>query len=61
VEQKMDKAGASDGALHIGPEFERMAKEGNVAPDLWMINATGAPVGPDALLTATDDAIAALK
>ena len=38
-------------------EFERMAKEGNVTPDLWMKNATGAPVGPEALLRATEKAL----
>lgn len=47
IEEQMDKAG------NIGAEFERMAKEGSVIPDLWMKKATGAPVGPDALLTAT--------
>jgi hypothetical protein len=26
---------------------------GNVTPDLWMRNATGAPVGAEALLAAT--------
>jgi hypothetical protein len=41
----------------IGTEFERMAKFGNLAPDLWMKNATGAPVGPDALLQATERAL----
>jgi len=48
----MKKAGA------IGPEFERMAKFGSVTPDLWMINATGKPVGSEALLTATAKALA---
>jgi hypothetical protein len=47
IEEQMDKAGA------IGPEFERMATAGNIAPDLWMKKATGAPVGPQALLAAT--------
>ena len=37
IEQQMEKAGA------IGPEFERMATAGNIAPDLWMKKATGAP------------------
>ena len=54
VEQQMEKKGA------IGPEFERVAKFGSVAPDLWMINATGAPVGPDALLSAAEKALNAL-
>jgi hypothetical protein len=51
IEEQMRQAG------RIGPEFERMAKEGNVLPDMWMKNATGAPVGPDALLTATQRAL----
>ena len=55
IEEQMNKAG------HIGPEFERMAKFGNLAPDLWMKNATGSPVGPEAILAATDRALTALK
>jgi hypothetical protein len=51
IEQQMEKAG------NIGAEFERMTTEGSVTPDLWMIHATGAPVGPDALLTAADKAL----
>ena len=47
VEEQMKKAGA------IGPEFERMATMGSVTPDLWMIHATGKPVGAEALLAAT--------
>jgi hypothetical protein len=34
-----------------------MATFGSVAPDLWMKHATGAPVGPEALLRATESAI----
>ena len=41
----------------IGPEFERMSLMGAVAPDLWMINATGSPVGPEALLEAAARAL----
>jgi hypothetical protein len=55
IEEQMKKAGA------IGPEFERMAKEGRVIPDLWMENATGRPVGPDALLEATQKALSTAK
>ena len=51
IEEQMRKAGA------IGPEFERMAKMGDVTPDLWMENATGRPVGPEALLEATQRAL----
>ena len=54
VERQMEKAGA------IGPEFERMAKLGNIAPDLWMTEATGAPVGPEALLAEAQKALAAV-
>jgi hypothetical protein len=54
IEQQMEKAG------HIGPEFERMCKAGSIAPDLWMKNATGAPVGPEALLEAAEKALAVL-
>lgn len=53
IEEQMKKAGA------IGPEFERITKEGRVTPDLWMINATGKPVGPEALLAATERALKA--
>jgi len=52
VEEQMKKSGS------IGPEFERMARMGSVTPDLWMINATGKPVGAEALLTATEKAFA---
>jgi len=45
----------------IGPEFERIAKMGDVTPDLWMINATGKPVGPEALLDSTQKALAQVK
>jgi len=41
----------------LGPEFERMAKFGSVAPDLWMIHATGAPVSAGPLLSATERAL----
>jgi hypothetical protein len=45
----------------IGPEVERVARQGRIAPDLWMQGATGAPVGPDALLAATARALDQLK
>jgi hypothetical protein len=44
----------------VGDEFERMTKEGNVTPDMWMINATGKPVGPEALLQATERSLGKL-
>jgi hypothetical protein len=51
IEEQIKKAGK------IGPEFERMASYGSVAPDLWMIHATGKPVGPEALLGAAERAL----
>jgi hypothetical protein len=55
IEGQVNKTGK------VGPEFERMVKSGNIAPDLWMKNATGQPVGPEALLTATDKALASIQ
>lgn len=55
VEEKMPDT------ARIGPEFERMAKMGSVAPDLWMVNATGAPVGPEALLKAAENALKVIR
>lgn len=55
IEEQMEKAG------NIGSEIERMAKIGNVAPDLWMKNATGSAVGPEALLVATARALEGLS
>ena len=51
IEEQMNESGA------IGPEFERMAQMGRVTPDLWMVHATGKPVGAEALLTATANAL----
>jgi len=51
IEEKMRIAGS------VSEEFDRMARIGNVAPDLWMMNATGAAVGPEALLSATKNAL----
>jgi oligoendopeptidase F len=51
VEEQMKKAGK------IGPEFERMTKQGAIGPDLWMVGATGEPVGPGSLLRATEAAL----
>ncbi|MBZ5537914.1 MAG: hypothetical protein LAO31_18315 [Acidobacteriia bacterium] len=51
IEEQIERAG------NLGVEFERMATIGSVAPDLWMRKATGAPVGPEALLAATKKAL----
>jgi len=55
LEEHMKKTGK------IGPEFERVARQGRIAPDLWMKGATGSPVGPEALLAATEDALNVVK
>lgn len=51
IEEQVNKTGK------VGPEFMRMVKSGSIAPDLWMKNATGKPVSPDALLAATQHAL----
>jgi hypothetical protein len=51
VEAQMDKAG------DFGAEFERVARIGSVTPDMWMIEATRAPVGPEALIEAAGKAL----
>jgi hypothetical protein len=38
-----------------------MATIGNVTPDVWMTRATGAPVGPQALLSETEKALSEVK
>jgi len=45
----------------LGGEFERMTRQGRLTPDLWMQRATGAPVGPAALLAATQRALATVQ
>ena len=55
LEEHMRQAGK------IGPEVERVALQGRIAPDLWMVGATGAPVGPEALLAATERALRDVK
>jgi len=51
IEEQMKKTKS------IGREFERMAVMGRVTPDVWMKHATGSPVGPEALLSATEKAL----
>jgi len=55
IEGQMNKTG------HIGMEFERMVKAGSIAPDLWMKNATGFPVGAEALLSAAERAYSEIR
>jgi hypothetical protein len=51
IEEHLEKAGP------LGPEFERMAKQGNILGDLWMAGASGAPVSAGPLLRATEQAL----
>ena len=55
IERSVEKAPA------VGPEIERMARQGRLTPDLWMKGAVGAPVGAEALLAATREALAEVK
>ncbi len=55
VEEQVERVGS------VGPEFERMSLVGNVVPDLWMREATGSPVGPEAMLEAAETALATLR
>ncbi len=49
------------GKPNVGVEVERMVKSGSIAPDLWMKNATGSPVGAEAMLNATERALKEYK
>ena len=51
IEEQVNKAGA------LGPEFERMARQGAILPDVWMQGASGAPVSAGPLLRATEAAL----
>jgi len=55
IEHEIEKTGK------LGETFERMATQGRLTPDLWMMKATGRPVGPEALLEATEKALKALR
>jgi hypothetical protein len=55
IEEQIEKAG------NLGAELERMASYGSLPPDMWMKNATGAPVGAAALLHATEHALGVVK
>ena len=45
----------------LGREFERMAKFGQVTPDLWLKNATGSPLSTAPLLRMTEAALQAAR
>ncbi len=51
LEEHMQKSGK------LGDEYERITSFGNLPPDQWMHNATGAKVGAEALLRSTEEAL----
>jgi hypothetical protein len=55
IEEHLKKGGK------LGAEFERMARYGAVAPDLWMQHATGKPVTAEPLLRAAATALDAVE
>ncbi|MBI2417523.1 MAG: hypothetical protein HYV28_06395 [Ignavibacteriales bacterium] len=55
IDEQIKKSG------NLGVEFERVARQGRISPDLWMQNAAGTPVGPDALLRETAKALSIIK
>ncbi len=55
IEHQIEKTG------QLGAEVERMTTQGRLTPDLWMMKATGKPVGPEALLEATEKALKAVS
>ncbi|HJV49764.1 MAG TPA: hypothetical protein VJ549_10860 [Geothrix sp.] len=55
IEHEIEKTGK------LGETFERMATQGRLTPDLWMRKATGRPVGPEALLEATEKALKVVR
>ena len=55
LEEYMKKAGK------VGPEFERVARQGRIAPDLWMEGATGLPGQSPVSLGDTGDCPPILK
>ncbi len=54
IEEQVRKTG------DVAAEVERMSRIGGISPDLWMIEATGAPVGAAAMLAATERALGEL-
>ena len=45
----------------LAAEFERVCRQGQLAPDVWMQGAVGAPVSPKPLIAAAQRAVAALR
>ncbi len=51
IEMHLEKSG------NLGKEVERITRLGRLSPDLWMKQATGKPVGTEALLEGTKEAL----
>ncbi len=60
LEEQIDGVVASKRGS-VGSELDRVCRIGNVAPDVWMQEATGAPVSEKPLLRATEKALATLR
>jgi len=59
LEEQIDKA-SSSGKGTLGSELDRMCRVGATAPDVWMTQATGAPVSARPLLRASEKALMTL-
>jgi hypothetical protein len=46
---------------NLGTEMERMCSLGRLSPDAWMMQAVGAPISTQPLITAAENAIKALE
>ena len=55
IEEQVRKTG------EVAAEIERMSRIGDISPDLWMQQATGAPVGAEAMLASTERALEELE
>ena len=56
-----DRGADEEGRQRSGPSSSGWRPIGSVTPDLWMKHATGAPVGPEAMLAATEKALTVVK
>jgi hypothetical protein len=49
------------GQKALGPEFERVARQGSITPDAWMRGAVGAPLSAEPIIKAVEHAVASLE
>jgi hypothetical protein len=49
------------GQKALGPEFERVARQGAITPDAWMRGAVGAPLSADPIIKSAERAVASLE